>query len=231
MSDINLTQKLVELFSIPMDKRDAVWQQSFHAAVPEASLRALNPQVIQGPDGFPYFALAMPKAGEKFESFCIAHVLDTCLNQGFGAVIFGDPAGQPLWVFKYGDLSSYQSYKRFDGDPADEPSGLSSGHHEEVVNEARQVLVGSPSESFLPLPARAVIRQFLSKRAGLAKPAVALVSDPALKPNRNLVFNLYREHFKDPADFDCVMQQLLWFLPRRRGLISIKLEDSQFHTL
>ena len=218
MFDLNLTQKLAELFSVAPPQRDLAWRQAFFAAVPDASLRALSPQVIQGPDGFPYFALAMPKAGEPFEGFCVKHVLDACLAQGFGAAIFGEPAAPPAWVFSYGDLSSYKGYGRFEGDPADAPADLPPGPHVETLKEGRKVFVGAPSEAFLPQAARAVLARYL-KSLGVASPGVALMFDPAMKPSQNLAFNLYRAQFPNPADYDRAMQSLLWFLPRGRGLI------------
>ena len=87
MFDLKKTQKLVDLFGIPASKRDASWQNAFYEAVGQASLRALNPQVIQGPDGFSYFAMAFPQPHQEFESFCVDHILEFCLEHGFGIVL------------------------------------------------------------------------------------------------------------------------------------------------
>jgi hypothetical protein len=224
MFDLEKTQKLAALFSVPADRRDGTWQKAFYAAVPRASLRALNPQVIEGPDGFSYFALAFPQTGQEFESFCVDHILDFCLEHGFGIVILEPPAREPLWVFRYGDLSSYKNYQRFDGDPADEPGD----------QQVPDVQPGYPSERMLPRAARNAIRAFLKTQAGIADPAVALFVDSSLRPSRNLVFNLYREQFAQAEDYDRVMHQLLWFLPRSRGLVGAApsiIEPSQFSVL
>ncbi|MDV7392982.1 hypothetical protein RZS08_16545, partial [Arthrospira platensis SPKY1] len=48
---------LTQLLAIPRDAREASWQKQFLAAVPTAPLFSRDPQVLIGPDGFPYFAL------------------------------------------------------------------------------------------------------------------------------------------------------------------------------
>ena len=212
----------------------APWQTAFYAAVPQASLRALHPQVIEGPDGFSYFALAFPKEGQDFESFCVDHILEFCLEHGFGIVILEPPAQEPLWVFRYGDLSSYKHYQNFDGDPEDESADHVSTPQTTMVQAARQILIASPSENMLPRAARSVIRGFLKTHAAISKPAVAVFIDSNLRPSRNLVFNVYREQFSNAGDYERVMHQLLWFLPRTRGVVEAApaiIQPAQFDVL
>ena len=130
-------------------------------AVPQASLRALNPQVIEGPDGFSYFALAFPKAHQDFESFSVDHILDFCLEHGFGIVLLDPPSQEPLWVFRYGDLSSYRQYRNFEKDPADDRASENGA-----------------LDDILPRVARNAMKGFLKKEAHVAQPAVALYVNP-----------------------------------------------------
>ena len=115
--DLAKTEELAELFETPRDDRDDAWIARFHATVPDATLMSFPSQVEDGPDGFPYFQMAMPDPG-PVTPFCVTHVLDDVLDNGFGIVIFGDSSrsAPPEWVFTYGDLLSYSLYGRFDGE-------------------------------------------------------------------------------------------------------------------
>ena len=160
--DLAQTQILAGLLAVAPDKRDEQWLQRFYAAVPDASLVAGNPQVEQGPDGFPYFQLAMPDPG-SFTPFCVTHVLDNCLQHGMGIALFDNARrnGEPAWVFTYGSLLSFKLYGAFDGDP-NEPRS-SGAAPEAASDESRKVLTGAPSESFLPAYARKAMGDFFRR--------------------------------------------------------------------
>src|SRR5271155_4343077 len=113
--DLEQTLALAELFEVAADKRDEAWQHRFYAAVPDATLMAFDPQVSHGPDHFPYFAMAIPNPG-PVTPFCITHILDYCLDNGFGVTVWRDSqrSDGPEWVFSYGDLLSYSVYRTFD---------------------------------------------------------------------------------------------------------------------
>jgi hypothetical protein len=147
--DLAQTQVVAELFAEPRESREETWRERFYAAVPDATLMAFDPQVSEGPDEFPYFHLAIPDPG-PVTPFCITHLLDVVLDNGYGIAIFGDStrSDDPEWVFTYGDLLSYSLYGHFDGDPAVRSSS------EEKSNIRHQVLVAAPSEAYLPTRAR-----------------------------------------------------------------------------
>ena len=140
--DLAKTAELSVLFETPRENRDANWIQQFYAAVPDASMMSFTPQVQQGPDQFPYFHMSIPGEG-PFTTFCVTHVLDYVLDNGFGMAIFGDPSRSdgPQWVFTYGDLLSFSLYGRFDGNPADQAAGSAT-----ATGEGR-VLQAAPSEA------------------------------------------------------------------------------------
>src|SRR5258708_1463863 len=117
--DLSQTAALADLFQTPREEREDDWRRQFYAAVPDASLMSFDPQVSEGPDGFPYFGMAIPDPG-SITPFCITHLLDFVLNSGLGIAVFGDSsqAEGPEWVFTYGDLLSYSLYGDFSGDPA-----------------------------------------------------------------------------------------------------------------
>jgi hypothetical protein len=215
--DLHKTERVQELLAKPASARDARWQQELYANIVEASFASPAQQIIRGPDGFPYFALELPPVGKAFTCFSIAHLLEQCTHSGYGIVI--EPARQPPgWVFSYGELWSLRAYGQVTGDPDDEPSSEPSGV--ETIEESRKLLVGTPSDSFLPPWARPVLRAFLEKGIGLADPSVCLVVDAALRPTRNLVFNLFFDDPPKKMPLESAMRWLRWFLPPTRGVLA-----------
>src|SRR5580693_3975843 len=101
--DLEQTRRLAALAAVP--QRDDAWCAQFLAAVPNASLAALDPQIQKGPDTFPYFQLAMPDPG-PLTPFSIVHLLNDVLQNGCGVVVHSSIRCDqpPLWVFSFGDI-------------------------------------------------------------------------------------------------------------------------------
>src|SRR5579864_7360581 len=96
--DLSKTQETQDLFVVAREQRDQNWKNRFYEAIVDASMATTPSQVIRGPDGFPYFVLNLPPVGQPFETFCLSHIVDVCLENGFGVVIQPD-ANPPQWVF------------------------------------------------------------------------------------------------------------------------------------
>ena len=219
--DLTKTRVLEALFAVPREGRDEQWRQRFLAAAPDATLAAFDPQVERGPDGFPYFQLAMPDTG-PVTAFCISHVLDFCLDNGLGIAVFGNVrrADPPEWVFTYGNLLSYSVHGNFDCDPAEPASP--GGPRSITTTETHEMLIAGPSETYLPACARKAIGSFLGDAFGHPDPRVALVFDPKLEPPRYLMVNLTLEHYGgDREKLRAALQYLSWFLPGNYSLMSM----------
>ena len=76
LGDLEKTQIIFDLIRVPAEERDEQWQRSFLTNIVEASFRCGDPQVIAGPDGFPYVQLLMPKPNESFQCYVIDHMKD-----------------------------------------------------------------------------------------------------------------------------------------------------------
>jgi hypothetical protein len=220
--DLTKTQEVQDLFVTPRDQRDQNWRQRFFAAIVDASMASMPGQVVRGPDGFAYFVLNLPPAEQAFEPFCVSHILDICLNEGFGVVVQPD-ANPPQWVFPYGRLWSLKELGKFQVEmgvrPATEDSAGTAGD-EEAEGDAN-ILVGQPSIGFFPAYARNVLKHFLIRVTGNSAPQVMLVTHPRKAPAQSLVFSVYPEDFTSRQDFDDLMYRLTWFLPGHYGLLSI----------
>jgi hypothetical protein len=222
--DLNKTQELYELFKTPREQRNDGWKERFYGAVVDASMATTPQQVLRGPDGFPYFVLNLPPAGEPFETFCVSHVLDICLNNGFGIVV--EPGTVPQWVFTYGNLWSLKEFGEFEiargARPAKE-DGASSGRDTAAVaaGKLQPVLVGQPSSTLFPPYARKTIRNFLVESAGKESARVLLLNDVREEPQQALVFSVFVEDFSDPRDFEKIMYRLTWFFPSHYRLATL----------
>jgi len=218
--DLAQTQVLAELFATPREKRDGIWVERFYAAVPDASLAGFESQVRQGPDGFPYFEMAIPGEG-KFTPFSITHILDFVLDNGFGAVVWPNTqrTGEPGWVFTYGNLLSYSLRGKFDDRT---PEDLARRGGAERLNVGgHKMMVGEPSEAILPARARKVIEDYMRAAYKHPKPQIRLMVDPALNPPQQLMFNLNLHQFEgDERRMVEALRRLSWFLPPSYSIIA-----------
>ena len=218
--DLSKTQELQTLFAVASDLRDAAWRRRFRAAVVDASLVSFQPQIERGPDGFPYFQLAIPPGGE-FTPFSLSHLLPYVLEHGLGAVVYRDATRltPPEWVFTFGALLGLQMFGTLDTEGTQDAALSAGAVVSETLAAPRQILIAVPSEEFLPAIARRALGRYL-RETGIADPGVALIVDPTLRPPQNLSFNVSAANFGgDEARYRSFMSRLRWFLPEPCGLI------------
>jgi hypothetical protein len=219
--DIDKVGLVSDLLAVPPPQRDVSWRRQFYEGVVDASFACGEPQVLVGIDGFPYFSLLTPEPYKPFDSYCLCNLAEPVINKGFGAAI--NPLGQGAdWVFSYGDLLTLHLFGKLavEGEPS--PANLPA---RETIMQAERILVGQPSESYLPSSARAAIRQFLAQRAGIKDPGIYLMLRPSDNPSRQLVFSVYRNDFPSEVAFRSVLQGISWFLPRHYVVVSLDEEQ------
>jgi hypothetical protein len=215
--DLEKTNVLRALFETPQEQRNDFWKNTFLDNVAEASFASGEPQVIEGPDGFPYFQLNTPEPFKEFQCFVLKHMKDDfLLNEGFGVAI-NVSKGQPDWVFSYGDIVNYHIRKEFYTDSTE----WNTPQHE-VIPDKQQALIGQPSDAILPTPVRSVIRKFLAE--------LSITDAKVLLMNRRksdeqflqeLVFNLTPDKFENHEHFEAVMRSIAWFVPRHYTFVSM----------
>ncbi len=207
MADLDpaATRDVEQLLAVPEDERDPEWLRTFHAVVADAPLASQHPQLIQGPDGFGYFALELPPAGPLAEPYTIRHVQEPCTVGGFGCVVH-DREGRPAWVFRYGEMWALRAEGRFDTRPEGDAGGSVT------VEAGEQVLVGAPSDDVLPGWARTVLRIAVG-HLDVEVPMVGLVMRPGAVPERTLVLGPLGHV---PTE---QLHHLTWYLPGHLGLI------------
>ncbi|MFT4202575.1 MAG: hypothetical protein QM610_01560 [Chitinophagaceae bacterium] len=225
--DLEKTGLLVELCAVPLEKRDEKWFREFHANIPLASFKAAEPQVIEGPDGFPYFQLELPEPGVAFQCYVIDHMVpDFLFANGLGVVINASK-GEPDWVLTYGDVVNYAIKKDFFNT---DNTHFNQGGDKQInpTDLENDVMVGQPAEFVLPAPTRSVLRSFLQKYKNVHDPKVLLMTTrtPDGREAQDLVFNFTPQDFVSEQEFQSTAQQMQWFLPRHYSLAFFSENDS-----
>jgi hypothetical protein len=229
--DLSKTEIIGELLAAPHEQRDEAWVAAFFEHVGQARFFCDAPQVLTGPDNFPYVRLTtQPELGKPFTLYVIEQIIPQfILQKGFGIAINPDKE-QPDWVFSYGDLLNYHIYGAFDARDdrfdADFPE-------EENLHFQEQVQIGEPSPQLLPPETRQVLRRFF-ERAGVSAKVMLMSRNPDEKTGRkgglSLVFPCTPDSFNTREEYAYFNESLGWFLPRHYSVIS-KAEDGDFFDL
>src|SRR6201987_2221241 len=211
------TNRLAQAMELPREQRDTRWLDEFQSAAWNASIVLPAEPVFLGPDGMPYVRLALPPGGESVEDHCLSHLFVSMAEQGLGAAFFKnntDPPEAAEYVVPTGVLESLREYGTWDGDP-DDLAGIEKAE----VETERQVMVGSPSETYLPKHTARLLYRHLTEGWKMEDPRIALVVDQQMTPSRNLVIGRKFSEFSDPEVAAQAARMLLWYLPPRRYLL------------
>ncbi|MBP2616855.1 hypothetical protein [Chryseobacterium jejuense] len=220
LGDLDKTDILYKLIQIPPVERDEKWQQTFLENIGHASFRCGDPQVVTGPDGFPYFQLFLPEPNQPFQCYVIDNMKDDfLLSSGFGVVI-NPTENRADWVLSYGDILNFYLNKTFYTTTA---SDFSNGTRTETITEDEKVMVGQPSEILLPQQTRQLLADFL-KANGIVTPKTLLMmrqKKDGTGVSQDLVFNVTPHHFKDENTYRSVMQAISWYLPKHYSYVGM----------
>lgn len=241
---VEKVQKLATLFTIPSDSRDDLWRSVFYANVTEASLKMNSPNVKKGPDGFSYLHLTVPVSNEPFAAYSIEMLREFLITNAVGVVIESSE-NSVEWVFSHGDIlnlhlnGEYYSQIENVGDRigvvSDENSTTENNNI--VIKAGSEILVGAPSESYLPIATRNALRSFM-ELSGVINPKVTLL---ARKPNvedgkvgvtnKELCFYCEEENISLTAkkDINIIYKEgVPWFLPRHYQILYVDRDDDEF---
>lgn len=224
------TNRLAEGMAVAREQRDSQWLHTFQDAAWNASVVLPQEPVFIGPDGMPYVRLELPPAGEAVEMNCLSNLFVSMAEQGLGAAFFKnntDPPEAAEYVMPTGVLESLRAYGTWNGDPEDvaelaakpQQQTGEGGMQKTDVDEARQVMVGSPSEGYLPKHTARLLYRHLTEGWKMEDPRIALVIDPEMTPSRNLVIGRKYSEFPDPEIAAQAARLLLWYLPPHRYLL------------
>lgn len=220
LGDLDKTDILSKLVQTPPAERDEKWQQTFLENIGQASFRCGDPQVVTGPDGFPYFQLFLPEPNQPFQCYVIDNMKDDfLLSLGFGVVI-NPTENRADWVLSYGDILNFHLNKEFYTTMA---TDFSDQAGEETITENEKVMVGQPSEIILPEQTRKILADFLTTN-GIATPKVLLMMrhrKDGTGVSQDLVFNVTPHHFQDENTYRSVMRAIGWYLPKHYSYVGM----------
>ncbi|MDR2237832.1 MAG: hypothetical protein LBE92_17045 [Chryseobacterium sp.] len=220
LGDLDKTSILSKLVQTPPAERDDKWQQTFLENIGHASFRCGDPQVVTGPDGFPYFQLFLPEPNQPFQCYVIDNMKDDfLLSSGLGVVI-NPTETRADWVLSYGDILNYHLSNSFYTTTATDFSHETSN---ETVTEDEKVMVGQPSEIILPEQTRKLLAEFLTSN-GMITPKILLMMrqrKDGAGVSQDLVFNVTPHHFKDENTYRSIMQAIGWYLPRHYSYVGM----------
>jgi len=220
LGDLTKTDTLFNLVQTPHAERDENWRQTFLDNIRKASFRCGHPQVITGPDGFPYFQLFLPEPHKEFQCFVIERMKDDfLLTSGFGVVINPRPNSAD-WVLSYGDILNLHLNNTF---YTTTETPFSKETSNTIITENEKVMIGQPSETILPKQTRQLIAEFL-KTNGVKSPKVLLMMRHKTNGSgvsQDIVFNLTPNNFKDENIYRSVMQTISWYLPRHYSFVGM----------
>jgi len=228
--DLDDTNRLAQGMQIPREQRDNHWLVEFQDAAWNASIVLPTEPVFLGPDGMPYVRLELPPIGEAVETNCLSNLFVSMAEQGLGAAFFknnSDPPEAAEYVVPTGVLESLRAYGTWDGDPDDvaelasrpQQGAAESGIEKTDVETERQVMVGSPSESYLPKHTARLLYRHLTEGWKMEDPRIAVVVDPEMAPTRNLVIGRKFSEFPDQEVAGQAARMLLWYMPPHRYLL------------
>jgi hypothetical protein len=234
--DITRTGLVAELLKVPRAKRGNDWYSSFYETIATASFQCSSPQVLTGPDGFPYFILKTPEANKPFESFCIKNITeDFLLNNGWGVVFNPAEDKSADWVFTYGGIVNYHLHKTF-WSPTEEAATANIVFEKTVgaIQKAEKVMIAQPSEDYLPNTTRHAIKTFLQSK-GIKTPKMMMITSAGEGTvTRKLALNINSEDYPVVSKLDYLMQQIGWFLPNNYLLVPVSKHSelaSGFHDM
>lgn len=208
---------IYQLSQTPEGSRDEAWASVFLENVPEAFFITSEPQVMKGPDGFPYFVLKSPEPETEFQPCFIRDVVPNyLLQQGFGIVVNPQEDNKADWVFTYGDLLNFFLKDQFYSD-----SDNWIVKEEDTIRQGEQLMLSAPSEYILPDATRNILRSYFAAQ-GAENVKVVMVNRPKGEEFlQQLMFNLTPKDFESEEKFGHVMNWLSWFLPKHYSYGSI----------
>jgi hypothetical protein len=198
-------------FSVSEADRGAKWRHRFYDLIETARFARRDPEVFEGPDGFPYLALDFPASGEDGE-VTVTDLLENATDEGFGiAIAPSDDAA--AWVFTCGDIVTRREFGGYEfpriGVVASETPTFRA-----VLKETQHMEILAPSDAMLPGYVRPLLADYFTRALGIEHPGVLALISPDQEPREQLVFRIARDDFDDDGDFQAAIAGLTWYLPR-----------------
>jgi hypothetical protein len=207
IKDLSANQKLIELTQTPESTRSPAWEAQFFQALTSANLELLTADPQQGPDGWPYLlAKTSEEASEPAQK-----MIQWLAQKGMGLVV-NPHKDYPDYVFSYGMLWSFKESGFFFRETEVKKEGAVEFDLKSIQH------AGTPTEQYLPIYVRQILREFFRDQGVLAPKILVLSQD---RVNYELAFSL--ESLGNPPDHEHagVAEAIGWFLPPHYTLVLV----------
>jgi hypothetical protein len=204
---------LVDLLKVSEQDRNFAWEEKFFKKFSDEQVRLLSKDPQQGPDGWPYlicetFGNQSDDAHEVESTQKVFHWLST---RGIGLVVNPRREPYPDYVFSYGMIWSFRETGFFMRPDLANKTG-------EAVFENTKITSGAPTEQFLPLYVRKVLKDFFRDQSVLS-PKVLMISQDGT--NYDLCFSLESLGNPPAKEHAGVAEAIAWFLPPHYSVVLI----------
>lgn len=201
-------QELLTTLKTPELKRMGAWEQSFFKHFPHGFITVSNGLPQKGPDSWPYlFCEVSERSTEP-----VGKVLEWLSERGIGLAV--NPQKEaPDYVFTYGMIWNFRVRGTFLSELS---SPIENASVEFLANE--KILAGPPTEEYLPLYVRKVLREFFVDQ-GVYQPRILVLSRD--RRNYDLCFSTESLGSPGESEHTGILEALSWFLPPHYSLMLV----------
>lgn len=209
---------LNELLKASEDQRNFNWDEQFFKQFCEAEVRLLSPDPQQGPDGWPYLiceTLNTKESESQIESIeSVQKLFFWLATRGIGLVVNPRRNPYPDYVFSYGMIWNFRETGFFIRPDLAQKNMQTN----EVDYQSKKLHAGPPTEQFLPLYVRKVLKDFFRDQM-VMKPRMLMISTDG--QNYDLCFSL--ESLGNPPDAEHagIAEAIAWFLPTHYSIVLV----------
>jgi hypothetical protein len=208
----NQQDPVIQLSQVADNLRDQNWENQFLKALTESNLTLISDNPVPGPDGWPYLMTEInPDSTESAQK-----ILGWLSTRGMGLVV-NPRKDYPDYIFSYGMIWSFRETGLFFQNSSDGHSGI-----EKNFSIGDLAHAGTPTEKYLPLYVRQILREFFRDQ-GVLGPKVLLLSKDRIQ--YDLAFSV--ESLKNPpeSELEGIAEAIGWFLPPHYSILLVSEKD------
>ena len=209
---------LNELLKTAEEHRNYNWDEQFFKQFSNSEVRLLSPDPQQGPDGWPYLiceTLTYSSSESQIESIeSVQKLFFWLATRGIGLVVNPKRNPYPDYVFSYGMIWNFRETGYFLR-PDLVQKNADSG---EVDFQNKKLQSGPPTEQFLPLYVRKVLKDFFKDQM-VFKPRVLMISTDG--QNFDLCFSLESLGNPPESEHAGIAEAIAWFLPTHYSIVLV----------
>ncbi|MFN3454751.1 MAG: hypothetical protein ACK41T_07295 [Pseudobdellovibrio sp.] len=196
--------------------RNYTWDEKFFKLISESEVALLSQDPQQGPDGWPYIICETltdnnQKKHDVDSIDSVQKVIHWLSTRGIGLVVNPYREPYPDYVFSYGMIWSFKETGFFMRPDLAQQSG-------EIAYENNKITTGAPTEQYLPLYVRKVLKDFFRDQ-GVLIPKILMISPD--QKNYDLAFSLESLGNPPASEHAGIAEAISWFLPPHYSVVLI----------